>query len=149
MYWLLALMSVSLLGVVALGFYFEIRPVPRNPSTVNWLKGTVGVNLLTYFGALVGILFLGVNDVMAAAPAAVEAAKEVSVGLGLALIGIGLPTAVATIAAGIAVGPVGTASLAVIAEKPEVFGRTLVYLGLAEGIAIYGLVVTILLLGRI
>ena len=78
-----------------------------------------------------------------------EAAKEVSVGLGLALIGIGLPTAVATIAAGIAVGPVGTASLAVIAEKPEVFGRTLVYLGLAEGIAIYGLVVTILLLGRI
>ena len=149
MYWLLALMSVSLLGVVALGFYFEIRPVPRNPSTVNWLKGTVGVNLLTYFGALVGILFLGVNDVMAAEPAAVEAAKEVSVGLGLALIGIGLPTAVATIAAGIAVGPVGTASLAVIAEKPEVFGRALVYLGLAEGIAIYGLVVTILLLGRI
>ena len=40
-------------------------------------------------------------------------------------------------------------SLAVIAEKPEIFGRTLVYLGLAEGIAIYGLVVTILLLGRI
>ena len=105
MYWLLALMSVSVLGVVALGIYFEIRPVPRNPSTVNWLKGTVGVNLLTYFGALVGILFLGVNDVMAAEPAAVEAAKEVSVGLGLALIGIGLPTAVATIAAGIADGP--------------------------------------------
>ena len=56
---------------------------------------------------------------------------------------------VATVAAAIAVGPVGTASLAVIAEKPEVFGRTLVYLGLAEGIAIYGLVVTILLLGKI
>ncbi len=32
---------------------------------------------------------------------------------------------------------------------PEMFGRTLIYLGLAEGIAIYGLVVTILLLGRI
>ena len=36
-----------------------------------------------------------------------------------------------------------------IAEKPEMFGRTLIYMGLAEGIAIYGLVVTILLLGRI
>ena len=55
----------------------------------------------------------------------------------------------ATIAAGIAVGPVGAASLAVIAEKPEAFGRTLIYLGLAEGIAIYGLVVTILMLGKI
>ena len=36
-----------------------------------------------------------------------------------------------------------------ISEKPEMFGRTLIYLGLAEGIAIYGLVVTILLLGKI
>jgi len=38
-------------------------------------------------------------------------------GKGLALIGIGLPTALAAIGAGIALGPVGSASLAVIAEK--------------------------------
>ncbi len=69
--------------------------------------------------------------------------------MGLAIIGIGIPTALATIGAGIAVGPVGAASLAVISEKPEMFGRTLIYLGLAEGIAIYGLVVTILLLGKV
>ncbi len=149
MYWLLAVMSVSLLGVIALGFYFELRPMPRSPAAIGWLKGTVGLNLITYFGALIGILFLGIHDVMAAEPAAAEVAKEISVGLGLALIGIGIPTALATVGAGLAVGPVGAASLAVIAEKPEIFGRTLVYLGLAEGIAIYGLVVTILLLGRI
>jgi V/A-type H+-transporting ATPase subunit K len=84
-----------------------------------------------------------------AAPVVAEAAKEISIGMGLAMIGAGIPTGLATIAAGIAVGPVGAASLAVIAEKPEIFGRTLVYLGLAEGIAIYGLVVTILMLGRL
>ena len=67
----------------------------------------------------------------------------------LALIGVGLPTAVAAIGAGIALGPVGSASLAVIAEKPEMFGRTLIYMGLAEGIAIYGLVMSILLLGKL
>ena len=44
---------------------------------------------------------------------------------------------------------VGAASLAVITEKPEMLGRTLIYLGLAEGVAIYGLVVTILLLAKI
>ena len=60
-----------------------------------------------------------------------------------------MPTGLATIGAGLAVGPVGAAALAVIAEKPEMFGRTLIYLGLAEGIAIYGLVVTILLLGKV
>ena len=36
-----------------------------------------------------------------------------------------------------------------IAEKPEMFGRTLIYMGLAEGIAIYGLVMSILMLGKI
>ena len=41
------------------------------------------------------------------------------------------------------------AALAVIAEKPEMFGRTLIYMGLAEGVAIYGLVMSILLLGKL
>ena len=51
--------------------------------------------------------------------------------------------------AGIAGGPIGAASLAAITEKPESLGRTLIYLGLAEGIAIYGLVISILLLNKI
>jgi V/A-type H+-transporting ATPase subunit K len=62
---------------------------------------------------------------------------------------VALPTGLAAIAAALAVGPIGSASLAVIAEKPESFGRTLIYLGLAEGIAIYGLVVSILMLEKI
>ena len=148
MYWLVGLMTMSLVGIMALGLYFEFRPVRSRVRVKRWLKGTVGANLILFVLAEAGLLFLGVNEVMAAEPAT-GAAREISVGLGLALIGIGIPTALATIGAGIAVGPVGAASLAVIAEKPEMFGRTLIYLGLAEGIAIYGLVVTILLLGRI
>ena len=148
MYWLLALMTISLLGIIAAGIYFEIRPLPAGTNTRRWLQGGIGLNLLTFVGAQVGLVVLGIQDVMAE-PAAAGVAKEISVGMGLAIIGVGIPTALATVGAGIAVGPVGAASLAVIAEKPEIFGRTLVYLGLAEGIAIYGLVVTILLLGRI
>ena len=94
------------------------------------------------------MLMLGVQEVLAAEPAG-GGTIEISLGKGLALIGIGLPTGLAAIAAGIALGPVGSASLAVIAEKPEMFGRTLIYMGLAEGIAIYGLVMSILLLGKL
>lgn len=147
MYWLVALMTLSVAAVVALGVYFELRPPGRGQGAPRWLKGGLAVNLLAFLGAQAGLLFLGVQDVMAQ-PAAAEA-TEISVGMGLAIIGIGIPTALATIGAGIAVGPVGAASLAVISEKPEMFGRTLIYLGLAEGIAIYGLVVTILLLGKV
>lgn len=148
MYWLLALMSLSLLGMIATGIYFEFNPVKKDAPAARWLKTTLATNLLSFVAAQVGLLFLGIHDVMAA-PVVAEAAKEISIGMGLAMIGAGIPTGLATIAAGIAVGPVGAASLAVIAEKPEIFGRTLVYLGLAEGIAIYGLVVTILMLGRL
>ncbi len=148
MYWLVALMTVSLLGMIVAGIYLEIRPLSPGANATQWLKGGVGLNLVTFIAAQVGLVVLGIQDVMAA-PAAAEAAKEVSIGLGLAIIGIGIPTGLAAVGAGVAVGPVGAASLAVITEKPEMLGRSLVYLGLAEGIAIYGLVVTILLLGRI
>ena len=148
MYWLLGLMTFSLLGIIAMGFYFEIHPLSKKANSPSWLKTTVAVNLFTFILAQMGLLFLGIQDVMAE-PASAEVVREISVGMGLAMIGAGIPTALATIGAGIAVGPVGAASLAVIAEKPEMFGRTLVYLGLAEGIAIYGLVVTILMLGKL
>ncbi|WP_456405857.1 ATP synthase subunit C [Thiolapillus sp.] len=150
MYWMVLLLSLSLLALVGTGIFLEIRPPVPGPATQKKWKAVVGVNLLVFVGAQIGLLALGMQDAMAEV-AAVDAsgAKEISVGLGLSLIGIGIPTALATIGAGIAVGPVGAASLAVISEKPELFGRTLIYLGLAEGIAIYGLVVTILMLGKI
>ncbi|MFZ0487744.1 MAG: ATP synthase subunit C [Arenicellales bacterium] len=60
-----------------------------------------------------------------------------------------LATGLSAIAAGIAVGSVGAAAIGAVAEKPELFGRTLVFVGLAEGIAIYGLIVSIMILNRL
>ncbi len=148
MYWMILLLSLSLLALIGTGIYLEIHPPARQPHIRRKWKSVVAINLLVFVGAQVGLLVLGMQDAMAETTAS-AGGGEVSVGLGLSLIGIGIPTALATIGAGIAVGPVGAASLAVISEKPELFGRTLIYLGLAEGIAIYGLVVTILMLGKI
>ena len=55
----------------------------------------------------------------------------------------------AALGAGYAVAQVGTAALGALAEKPDLFGRVLVIVGLAEGIAIYGLIVAILVLNRL
>jgi len=53
-----------------------------------------------------------------------------------------------TLAAGYAVAVVGSAAVGALAEKPELLGRVLILVGLAEGIAIYGLIVAILILNR-
>lgn len=67
---------------------------------------------------------------------AIPAAIAVSVGISCA-------------AAGYAVGRVGSAAIGAISEKPELFGRSLIFVGLAEGIAIYGLLIGILLWTKI
>ncbi|HVM96279.1 MAG TPA: ATP synthase subunit C [Candidatus Acidoferrales bacterium] len=60
-----------------------------------------------------------------------------------------LSTAVGALGAAYAVGHVGAAALGAIGERPEIAGRALVFVGLAEGIAIYGLIVSIMILGRL
>jgi len=146
MYYLLAMVTMIVLGTIATGVYLTIQPAAMpSPQRV---RHTVLINIGVFCIAVLALMILGINDVMAQVESH-GGMKEITVGLGLALIGIGLPTCAATIAAGIAVGPVASAALAVIVEKPEIFGRSLVYLGLAEGIAIYGLVISILLLGQI
>ncbi|HRH82253.1 MAG TPA: ATP synthase subunit C [Thiobacillaceae bacterium] len=146
MSWLIALMGLSVAATIAAGVWLEMKP--RHVPPPRWLKGGVFGNLLVFGLAMAGFLYLGVQDVMAQ-EAAASGGSGISMAVGLALIGIGLPTGLAAIGAGIALGPVGAAALAVIAEKPEMFGRTLIYMGLAEGIAIYGLVMSILLLGKL
>jgi V/A-type H+-transporting ATPase subunit K len=58
-------------------------------------------------------------------------------------------TAVGSVGAGIAVAYVGSAALGAIGEKPELAARALIYVGLAEGIAIYGLIISIMILTRL
>jgi len=60
-------------------------------------------------------------------------------------IGMALAVAGSTIGAGYAVGQVGAAGAAAIIEKPEIMGRILIFLGLAEGIAIYGILIALII----
>jgi V/A-type H+/Na+-transporting ATPase subunit K len=54
-----------------------------------------------------------------------------------------------TVAGAIAVGMVGAAAMGVVGERPEVAPRALIFVGLAEGIAIYGLIVSVMILGKV
>jgi V/A-type H+/Na+-transporting ATPase subunit K len=57
-------------------------------------------------------------------------------------------TGLAALGAGIAVAYVGAAAVGAISEKPEMTGRALIFVGLAEGIAIYGLIISIMILQK-
>ena len=108
--------------------------------------------LVAVFGsiALVAAL-LATGTLIFAAPAIAAATSPTApdpqiVAWGLAA---AIATAASSLAAGYAVAKVGTAAVGALAEKPELMARLLIFVGLAEGIAIYGLIVSILILNRI
>jgi V/A-type H+-transporting ATPase subunit K len=108
------------------------------------ILGFKGYNALLALMALaVGIVWLSTPSTARAAGLAQEAAGDQ-----FATLAAGIAVGLGCIGAGIAVSSTGAAAVGAIAEKPESFGRALIFVGLAEGIAIYGLIIAILVLNR-
>ncbi len=106
-------------------------------------------------GPLMGGMLLiaaGLTAALLRLPSAVAAEAPVTAAGGNSaqwgMIAAALAAGLASLGAGIAVAGVGSAAVGALAEKPELLGRVLIFVGLAEGIAIYGLIVAILILGR-
>ncbi len=69
--------------------------------------------------------------------------------MAFAFMGAAIATGLGSIGAGVAVSNVGAAAMGAVAEKPELMGKSLIYVALAEGIAIYGLLISIVILSKI
>jgi V/A-type H+-transporting ATPase subunit K len=69
--------------------------------------------------------------------------------LGLGYVAAALAVGLGSVGAGLAVGATASAAVGAIAEKEEIAGKALVFVGLAEGIAIYGLIIAIMILNRL
>ncbi len=108
------------------------------------VRRALRVNLATFIPAIVAALIVLLPDVAYAATEGELASAD-----GMGYLAAALSTGLATIGAGYAVGAVGASALGAVSEDPKILGKTLIFVGLAEGIAIYGLIVSILILGRL
>jgi len=125
-------------------------------------RGRTGMTILAGIGAVLmaGALVLLVaaltarsagaaaGPAVAGAKTAVTTAAAAAPASSAALLGAAIAVAGSTIGAGIAVAYAGAAALAAMSERPELFGRAMVIVGLAEGIAIYGLIIGVILIGK-
>lgn len=99
-----------------------------------WVFGFEGFNAFM----IVAVLLLLAQPVHAQDAAAVAGQNR--------FLGAAIATGLAAIGSGIAVGIAGAAAIGAIAEKPELLARTLIFVGLAEGIVIYGLIISFMIL---
>lgn len=110
-------------------------------------KRALGVNLFFFFGAFVvgGILlFSGVD-----AQAAEASGSASSMATGLGYIAAALVTGLSCIGGGIAVASAASAALGAISEDSSVLGKSLIFVGLAEGVCLYGLIISFMILGQL
>ena len=134
----LFLLVTASLSLTLLGTLLRNRP-SSSPRKV------LAASLLVSFSALLAGSVLALS----AGTAAAETGAALGTGAGMGFLGAAIATGLACLGAGVAVAVVGAAAFGIIGEKPEMLGTTLIYLGLAEGIAIYGVIVSLLILGKI
>ena len=110
-------------------------------------KTTLGVNAFFFFGAfaIAAVMMLGGPQVHAAEDAAAQAAMST----GLGYIAAALVTGLSCIGGGIAVASAASAALGAISEDSSVLGKSLIFVGLAEGVCLYGLIFSFMILGSL
>lgn len=109
-------------------------------------KRTIGVNAFFFFGAfaIASIMLLGGPQVHAA-----SADNGAALATGLGYIAAALVTGLSCIGGGIAVASAASAALGAISEDSSVLGKSLIFVGLAEGVCLYGLIISFMILGKL
>lgn len=142
---ILALNILVVTITVGFGIYFIIK---NNEKSRQRLKKMLKVNVFTFIPLMLLAMAILVPDAVFAMTDTAETAVENS-SAGLGYLAAALATGLATIGTGYAVGAVGSSALGAVSEDPKILGKTLIFVGLAEGIAIYGLIISILIIGRL
>jgi V/A-type H+-transporting ATPase subunit K len=112
------------------------------------VKGRLIANICCFFAFCVVSTLIGMHG---AAQAAGETASAAAAGSssGIGLIAAALSTGMSCIGAGIAVAAAASAALGAISENEKAFGKALIFVTLAEGVALYGLLISFQILSKI
>ena len=135
------LLFAALVACIAVPF----RVFVKGEQTKHRYKTTLALNGVMFFGLM---LFTGVMMFSGNAFAA-EAAAETSSALGMGCVAAALSTGMSCIGGGIAVASAASAALGAISEDSSILGKSLIFVGLAEGVCLYGLIIAFMILGKL
>ena len=154
MYVLIALPLIAIIASV----FFAIRAVKKGKKAKTAFKSQViafaAVAVLTFAIPMVASATTAAEEANTTTTAA--ASEEVAADTqdknfqnGLGLLAAGFVTAISGIGGGIAVAAAAPAAIGATSEDPKVFGKALIFVALGEGIALYGLLISILILNKV
>lgn len=149
------IIKITLVATFILGFVLPYAYYFSGKKSRSRFKKTLGVNVFSVFSGIIISTILAYNPdflVFGAELAETTVAAEAASGglaTGLGYIAAALVTGLSCIGGGVAVASTASAALGAISEDNSIFGRSLIFVGLAEGIALYGLIISFMILGQL
>ena len=145
---LILILALTLSIVLPFGYYL------LGARSKGRYKSALGVNCFFFFSIMLvaTIMMLGGDTVLATeatetADIAATASSSASTGLGY--LAAALVTGLSCIGGGIAVASAASAALGAISEDSSILGKSLIFVGLAEGVCLYGLIISFMILGKL
>lgn len=135
---LLPLLAIALLAA-------PLVPVYRGIVTGKKARRSVIGNLC----AFAGVCLLSIIVPIGTASAAGEVVAGISTGAGMGYLAAALVTGLSCLGAGIAVAAAAPAAIGAVSEDPKAFGKAMIFVVLGEGVAIYGLLISIMILNKL
>lgn len=141
------ILSILLAAAISAGtiiYGYKSMKKGKKGSIKKAILTTVSAFSLVMLGAIVATITGG--NVFADTVTEVAASAGITMGEGFKYLAAALSTGLATIGTGLAVGSVGSSAVGAVSEDASILGKTLIFVGMAEGIAIYGMIISILIL---
>ncbi len=147
-YIMLFMLPLIIVGLIMLPVFVSLKrskehkPAHRRRAIIANVASFIGVMALMTVLPLTGAF----AETAAAASAAAAAAGSDGLAEGMKYLSAALSTGLATIGTGIAVGGAAPAAIGAVSENDKSFTKALIFVALGEGVAIYGLLISILIL---
>ena len=139
------LAKITLAAALLLSIAIPFGAFAAGEKTKGRYKTALGINALLFVGTLVtaGTLMCTGNAFAA------ETASTASNAAGWGYLAAALSTGMSCIGGGIAVSAAASAALGAISEDGSILGKSLIFVGLAEGVCLYGLIISFMILGKL
>ena len=143
------LVKITLSAALILSTIVPFGAFAIGEKTRGRYKVALAVNLFLFFGTMIVAAVLMFDGNAFAAEGAKETAAAVSSAAGMGYLSAALATGLSCLGGGIAVSAAASAALGAISEDSSILGKSLIFVGLAEGVCLYGLIISFMILCKL
>ena len=141
------LVKITLSAALILSIAVPFGAFAAGEKTKGRYKTALAANVFLFFCTMVFAAVVMFSGNAAAAEAGAQAAGSSAAGMGY--LSAALATGLSCLGGGIAVSAAASAALGAISEDSSILGKSLIFVGLAEGVCLYGLIISFMILGKL